>query len=312
MSRLALLTDPSFERHDTGPGHPESPARNVAVRQALAPFVPKALRIPLRIASEDELALCHSRAYIARAKQDIASGLSELSTGDTQVSFASWEVATEAVGAVLGAVDVVCGKQADTAFCAVRPPGHHATPVRGMGFCVFNNIAIGARYAQKKHGIGRVLIVDWDVHHGNGTQDVFYQDGSVMFCSTHQHPWYPGSGLVQEKGEGKGEGKILNFPFPAGSGRAEILGEAFEQHLVKAANAFKPELILISAGFDSREGDPLGRFRLTDSDYRDLTALLRTIAAQHAGGKVVSVLEGGYSLKGLAAGVSAHVSALSA
>ncbi len=306
MSRFALLTDPSFERHETGPGHPESPARNAAVRQALAKV--KALRVKQRIASEDEIALGHSRDYIKRAKQDIAAGLKELSTGDTRVSPASWEVATEAVGGVLGAVDLVCGGQADTAFCAVRPPGHHATPTRGMGFCVFNNIAIGARYAQKKHGLARVLIVDWDVHHGNGTQDIFYGDRSVMFLSTHQHPWYPGSGLASETGEGN----ILNFPFPAGSGRAEILGQAFEQHLVKAADAFHPELIMISAGFDSREGDPLGRFRLTDTDFGDLTTLLRTIAAKHAGGRIVSVLEGGYSLFGLASGVTAHVAALSA
>ena len=308
MSRFALLSDPRFERHETGPGHPESPARNAAVRQALAPFMAKAIRVKQRIASEDEIALCHSRDYIARARKDIAAGLGELSTGDTQVSKASWEVATEAVGGVLGAVDLVCGKQADTAFCAVRPPGHHATPTRGMGFCVFNNIAIGARYAQKKHGLARVLIVDWDVHHGNGTQDVFYHDSSVMFMSTHQHPWYPGSGLANETGKGN----IFNFPFPAGSGRAEILGQAFEQHLVKAAEAFKPELIMISAGFDSREGDPLGRFRLTDRDFHDLTTLLRTLAAKHAGGRIVSVLEGGYSLTGLASGVTAHVAALSA
>ena len=306
MSRFALLTDPSFERHETGPGHPESPARNAAVRQALSKV--KALRVKQRIASEDEIALGHSRDYIKRAKQDIAAGLKELSTGDTRVSPASWEVATEAVGGVLGAVDLVCGGQADTAFCAVRPPGHHATPTRGMGFCVFNNIAIGARYAQKKHALARVLIVDWDVHHGNGTQDIFYGDRSVMFLSTHQHPWYPGSGLASETGEGN----ILNFPFPAGSGRAEILGQAFEQHLVKAADAFHPELIMISAGFDSREGDPLGRFRLTDTDFGDLTTLLRTIAAKHAGGRIVSVLEGGYSLSGLASGVTAHVAALSA
>lgn len=311
MSRFALSTDASFERHDTGPGHPESPARNAAVRQALSPFTKSAQRIQQRIASEDEIALCHSREYIARAKSDIASGARELSTGDTQVSRASWEVATEAVGGVLGAVDLVCGKKAETAFCAVRPPGHHATPTRGMGFCVFNNVAIGARYAQKKHGLGRVLIVDWDVHHGNGTQDVFYEDGSVMFLSTHQHPWYPGSGLATERGAGRGQGKILNFPFPAGSGRAEVLGQAFEQHLVKAAEAFKPELIMISAGFDSRQDDPLGRFQLQDADFADLTTLMRTIAAKHAGGRVVSVLEGGYSLSGLASGVSAHVAALS-
>ena len=311
MSRFAVLTDPSFARHDTGPRHPESPARNAAVRQALAPITAQAVRIKQRIASEDEIALCHSREYIARAKHDIASGLRELSTGDTHVSKASWEVATEAVGGVLGAVDLVCGHEADTAFCAVRPPGHHATPTRGMGFCVFNNIAIGARYAQKKHGVARVLIVDWDVHHGNGTQDIFYQDGSVMFVSTHQHPWYPGSGLHTEKGEGKGAGRILNFPFPAGSGRAEILEQAFEQHLVKAADEFRPDLIMISAGFDSREGDPLGRFVLTDSDFADLTTLLRTLAAKYSGGRIVSVLEGGYSLTGLASGVAAHVAALS-
>ncbi len=310
MSGFALLTDPSFARHDTGPGHPESPARNTAVRQALEPWLATATRIPLRIASEDEIALCHPRDYLARAHRDIASGASELSTGDTQVSKASWEVATEAVGGVLGAVDLVCTKKVDTAFCAVRPPGHHATPSRGMGFCVFNNIAIGARYAQKKHGIARVLIVDWDVHHGNGTQDIFYRDGSVMFLSTHQHPWYPGTGLANEKGEGKGEGRILNFPFAAGSGRAEVLHQAFEQHLVKAADEFKPELVMISAGFDSREGDPLGRFRLSDTDYRDLTHLMRSIAAKHAGNRVVSVLEGGYSLPGLASGVAAHVRAL--
>ena len=312
MSRFALLSDASFERHDPGVGHPESPARNAAVRHALEPFTKRAIRVAQRIASEDELALCHSREYIATAKRDIAARARELSTGDTQVSRASWEVATEAVGGVLGAIDLVCGKQADTAFCAVRPPGHHATPTRGMGFCVFNNVAIGARYAQKKHGLARVLIVDWDVHHGNGTQEVFYRDGSVMFLSTHQHPWYPGSGLVGEKGEGKGEGRILNFPFPAGSGRAEVLGQAFEEHLVKAEEAFKPELVMISAGFDSREGDPLGHFRLSDVDFRDLTNLMRTIAGRHAGGRVVSVLEGGYSLAGLGAGVASHVGALSA
>ena len=179
-----------------------------------------------------------------------------------------------------------------------------------MGFCIFNNVAIAARYAQKKHGVQRVLIADWDVHHGNGTQDVFYSDGSVMFLSTHQHPWYPGTGMTNEKGEGKAAGKILNFPLPAGSGRTEILTQAFEQHLVKATAEFKPELIMISAGFDSREGDPLGHFRLTDTDFRDLTTLMRTLAAQHAGGRVVSVLEGGYDLRALGRSVVRHLIAL--
>jgi acetoin utilization deacetylase AcuC-like enzyme len=178
-----------------------------------------------------------------------------------------------------------------------------------MGFCIFNSIAIAARYAQRKYGIDRVLIADWDVHHGNGTQDVFYTDGSVFFFSTHQHPWYPGTGLPDETGEGAGEGMTLNCPFPAGSGRKEILG-AFQEKLMPVADEVKPELVLISAGFDSREGDPLGNFFLTDADFADLTRVMLEIADKHAGGRVVSVLEGGYSLTGLAAAVRAHVEAL--
>jgi len=203
---------------------------------------------------------------------------------------------------------VVTG-QAKNAFCIVRPPGHHATAARGMGFCLFDNIAIAARYAQRKHGLSRVLIADWDVHHGNGTQDIFYSDGTVFFFSTHQHPWYPGTGAPEETGEGVGKGTTLNSPFPAGSGRKEILG-AFQEKLLPAARAFHPDLVLISAGFDSRIGDPLGNFLLTDADFTDLTKVLREIADQSAGGRLVSILEGGYSLEGLAAGVRAHVEAL--
>ena len=177
-----------------------------------------------------------------------------------------------------------------------------------MGFCIFNNIAIGARYAQKKHGIERVLIADWDVHHGNGTQDVFYSDGSVFFFSTHQSPWYPGTGDAGETGEGKGKGMTMNCPLPAGSHK-EIL-EAFRVKLMAAANSFKPDLVMISAGFDSRLNDPLGRFRLTDDDFADLTRMMLDMAEKHAGGRLVSVLEGGYSLEGLAASVAAHVTTL--
>jgi acetoin utilization deacetylase AcuC-like enzyme len=178
-----------------------------------------------------------------------------------------------------------------------------------MGFCIFNTIAIAARYAQKKHAVGRVLIADWDVHHGNGTQDIFYNDGSVFFFSTHQSPWYPGTGAREERGEGPGAGMTLNCPFPAGAGRKEILG-AFQQELMKAADNVKPEFVLISAGFDSRAGDPLGQFLLTDTDFADLTRVMREIADKHAGGRLLSVLEGGYSLTGLAAGIRAHVEAL--
>ncbi|MFN7925041.1 MAG: histone deacetylase [Bryobacteraceae bacterium] len=306
----ALLLDPLYKLHDTGPGHPETAARYDAVSEALKPLARNTVAIKPREANEDEIALCHARAYIARAKRDIAAGLDQLSTGDTSVCPASFDVAVKATGGVLNAVDAVVAGKASNAFCAVRPPGHHATPARGMGFCVFNNIAVAARYAQKKHGAARVLIADWDVHHGNGTQDVFYSDGSVLFMSTHQHPWYPGTGMRDERGEGKAEGRILNYPLPAGSGRAEILA-VFQHDLMKAADEFKPDLIMISAGFDSREGDPLGRFRLTDTDFRDLTLTLMEIADKHSKGKLVSVLEGGYSLTGLASGVSAHFAALS-
>ena len=180
-----------------------------------------------------------------------------------------------------------------------------------MGFCLFNNLAIAARYAQRKHKIGKVLIADWDVHHGNGTQDIFYEDGSVLVFNTHQSPWYPGTGRADETGTGKGSGCILNCPFPAGSGRKEILG-AFKDKLLPAANRFKPELVMISAGFDSRVGDPLGRFQLADEDFSDLTALMLEIAKQHAEGRLISVLEGGYNLSGLGSAAAAHVKTLSA
>ena len=232
-----------------------------------------------------------------------------LSTGDTAVSEKSLEVALEAAGGLLNAVDAVVGRKAKNAFCVVRPPGHHATPDRGMGFCIFNNIAIAARYAQKKHGIGKVLIADWDVHHGNGTQDAFYRDGSVFFFSTHQSPWYPGTGKTWETGEGAGRATTLNAPFPAGAGRVEIVG-TFRNKLVKLANEFKPDLVMISAGFDSRMGDPLGKFTLDDQDFADLTSIMLEIAAQHAGGRLVSVLEGGYNLEGLGAAAASHVQAL--
>ena len=307
----ALLADPVYRNHRPGPQHPERPERFDAVLEGLrhAGIAEGMPAIKPRAATEEEIALCHRPEYIRRAKHDIASGAGSLSTGDTDVSGDTWNVALQAVGGVINAVDAVMGGKASNAFCVVRPPGHHATPSRGMGFCVFNNIAAGARHAQKRHGAGKVLIADWDVHHGNGTQDIFYRDSSVFFFSTHQFPWYPGTGRADETGDGEGKGTTLNCPFPAGSGRTEIVG-AFRDTLVPAAAAFKPDLVMISAGFDSREGDPLGRFRLTDSDFSELTGIMIEIADRYAHGRVVSVLEGGYNLSGLASAAVAHVRGL--
>lgn len=306
-----LVSDPDYVKHLTGVRHPESPKRFDAVMNGLkkSEAWAKLVQIKPRAATDAEIVACHSAEYLRTAKADIAAGLSNLSTGDTSICGDSLDIALKAAGGVLEAVDAVVAKRVQNAFCVVRPPGHHATPTRGMGFCVFNNIAIGARYAQKKHGIEKVLIVDWDVHHGNGTQDVFYEDGSVFFFSTHQHPWYPYSGMEDETGSGKGRNTVLNCPLPAGSGNKEIVG-AVKDKLLPVADKFKPDLILLSAGFDSRIEDPLGMFKLTDEDFAELTKLMMEFADEHAEGRLVSVLEGGYNLDGLAQATTAHCEAL--
>jgi len=309
----AIAADPICREHLAGREHPERPERWHAVHRALGASGLLDLATPLgaRSATEDDLAMCHRPEYLKLARHDVDSGYPYLSTGDTDISANSWEVAARAAGGGLNAVDAVVSGAARNAFCLVRPPGHHANAARGMGFCLFNNVAIAARYAQRRHGVGRVLIVDWDVHHGNGTQDIFYADPSVYFFSTHQWPLYPGTGRADETGAGTGEGATMNFPFPAGSGRAEILG-AVQNRLAPAMEAYRPELVLISAGFDSRVDDLLGRFTLTDEDFADLTRAVMEIADRSAGGRVVSMLEGGYSLDGLASAAVAHVSALTA
>jgi acetoin utilization deacetylase AcuC-like enzyme len=306
-----FVADPKCLRHDTGFGHPESSRRYTAVFDALqtAGLIAKMARLEPRVVTAEDLELVHGARYLALAEHEITSKLPQLSTGDTAVSAASWEAACVAAGSALAAVDAVVAGKVANAFCLVRPPGHHASADVGMGFCVLNNVALAARHAQRRHGLKRVLIVDWDVHHGNGTQDIFYADGSVFFFSTHQWPWYPGTGPAKETGEGAGKGTTLNCPLPAGSGRAEIFA-AFEKQLIPAMADFRPELVLISAGFDSRIDDPLGHFRLTDQDFADLTKLVRGLADQHAQGRVVSLLEGGYSLSGLASAATAHVAAL--
>lgn len=310
---LALVLDQLFTQHVTGE-HPEHFSRYLALTKMFetSGLSTRLKKIESRIATFEDLTAVHDKRYLTLAQREIESNFQQLSTGDTAVCPDSWLVASHAAGSVCAAVDEVYSETHNNtkrAFCAVRPPGHHATPDRGMGFCIFNNIAVGARYAQQKYGVGKVAILDWDVHHGNGTQDIFYEDETVLFCSVHQSPWYPGTGMLEELGSGKGRGLTLNAPLPAGSDMTQI-GDKIDAKFLAAMRKFRPELIMISAGFDSRLGDPLGKFRLLDEDYRTLTNWLRKIAEEFSDGRLISVLEGGYSLEGLAAGVQAHVEAL--
>lgn len=308
-----LLLDLEFCEHDPGDHHPEAPGRIRAIEGELTGtgLAEKCEALEMRSATDDEARLAHTDGYVKTVIAEIdGSGSGQLSTGDTNYGPGSLDVARHATGGLLNAVDGVVDGKLDNAFCAVRPPGHHATPDRGMGFCIFNNAAIAARYAQKKHGLERVAIIDWDVHHGNGTQDIFYSDGSVFYFSTHQHPWYPGTGAKDETGAGNGRGTTLNVPLPAGSGMDEI-GASFRGVFSTKMKEFKPDLVIISAGFDSRLGDPLGQLTLTDEDFAALTRILLEMAGEFAGGRLVSVLEGGYNQSGLAKAVASHLSVLS-
>jgi acetoin utilization deacetylase AcuC-like enzyme len=310
--KIGYLYDDIYLKHDTGGYHPERPERLTAINQKInsAKWYKDLLPMDAKTGVLETVSLVHDKRYIKKVEEECEAGYMGLSTGDTSICRESYSIALSAVGGVMNTVDAVFSEKINQAFCAVRPPGHHANQTRGMGFCVFNNIAIAARYAQKKYGIKRILIADWDVHHGNGTQDIFYEDDSVFFMSTHQYPWYPGTGHFSETGSGKGKGFTMNRPFSAGAGNEEIIG-AFKEDLLPAAKKFKPEFTLISAGFDSRVGDPLGHFQIDDGGFQELTRIMLDISQIAGKGRLVSILEGGYSLEGLAAGVFAHIEELS-
>lgn len=307
MSSTVLLTDTSFDAHNWH-GHVEQAARLQAVRRALdASGLHGELRhYAPRPAPDAALEAVHSDQLLRRVRQLASYGGGQFDS-DTYVTADSWEVAALAAGAAVGAVEAVLDGQARNAFALVRPPGHHATPGRAMGFCLINNIAVAARYAQRALGLERVAIVDYDVHHGNGTQDIFYADPAVLFCSTHAAPFYPGTGALGEMGDRvEAHGATLNVPLPFGVGDVGY-ARVFEQVIAPALRRFQPQLIMVSAGYDAHWSDPLGPMVLSVSGYARLNQILLGLADELCGGKLVMVLEGGYNLDALGACVVASL-----
>ncbi|RWC32771.1 MAG: histone deacetylase family protein [Mesorhizobium sp.] len=301
-----LYTHPIFLEHLTPPGHPERPDRLRAIERVLDDEAFAALdRVQAPEGDEATILYAHPADFVARVRAAIPDeGIARIDA-DTSVSPKSWQAAITAIGASNAAIDDVFAGRADNVFVAARPPGHHAEKTTAMGFCLFNTAAIAARYAQKKHGVERVAVVDWDVHHGNGTQDIFWDDPSVLYCSTHQMPLYPGTGAKNETGAGN----IVNAPLAPQTG-SEVFRDAFLSRVLPSLDNFAPDLIIISAGFDAHHRDPLAEINLTEDDFDWATGQLMQRAARHSGNRLVSLLEGGYDLQGLAFSVAAHVGRL--
>ncbi len=306
-----LYTDPLFMQHETG-RHPECPdrLRSITARLQAAGLIERCATCKSTPLTEDQVREVHDPAVVERAQQAARAGGGWLDA-DTFVSPASFEVALAAAGACVAAVDAVLNGSDRTALCLVRPPGHHATLTQSMGFCLFNNIALAAHHAARHAGLNRILIVDWDVHHGNGTQDIFYADPTVMFFSIHRYGqgFYPGTGAAQETGTGPGLGYTRNEPVRFGTSRAEY-HDRFRKALEESASRIRPELVLLSAGFDAHRDDPIGSLGLETEDFAVLTREVLKIAKIHAGGRLVSCLEGGYNLDALAESVRVHLAEL--
>ncbi len=311
MNTVGFIYHPEYLKHDTGSGHPERPDRlRALVKHLLGTELWKQLHHLQPTAPAVEwLTAVHPESYVKSIEQRCRSGVRILDFGDTRVCRDSYDVALLAVGGVLLGVDQVISGELSSAFCALRPPGHHAETQTAMGFCLFNNVAVGARYAQKKYGLERVAILDWDVHHGNGTQEIFYDDPTVLYLSLHQYPYYPGTGAANETGTGLGEGYTVNCPMPAGSGWKEYEA-AFRSTILPALHRFQPQLLMISAGFDAHRDDPLAHIQLTDDSFAEMTKMMMEIASAYCNGKIVSVLEGGYHLEALARSVERHLQEL--
>jgi acetoin utilization deacetylase AcuC-like enzyme len=306
MSTL-LVTHPACLEHLTPRGHPERPDRLRAIEHALeAEKFQSLARVQAPQAALEVIALCHPMDYITQIRDAIPmEGIVQLDA-DTSMSHGTFEAALRAAGGAVYAVDEVMTKKAANAFVAVRPPGHHAETARPMGFCIFDNAAIAARYARTRYGIARAAIVDFDVHHGNGSQEIFWADRSVMYCSTHQMPLYPGTGAVSESGEFD---TVVNAPLRPGDG-GEAFRAAFENRVLPRLRDFAPELVIISAGFDAHMRDPLANLNLVEADFAWATQKLMDVADRFADDRVVSLLEGGYDLEALANSTAAHVTAL--
>lgn len=301
-----LYTHPIFLEHITPTGHPERPDRLRAIERILDDEAFAALdRQEAPMGDESTVLYCHPRDFVERVRKAIPSDGIAVIDSDTVASPKTWQAALTAIGAANAAVDDVFTGKADNVFVAARPPGHHAEKTTAMGFCLFNTAAIAARYAQEKHGVERVAIVDWDVHHGNGTQDIFWDDPSVLYCSTHQMPLYPGTGARNETGAGN----IVNAPLAPATG-SDIFREAFDTRVLPAIDSFAPDLIIISAGFDAHHRDPLAEINLVEDDFDWATGQLMDRARRHSSNRLVSLLEGGYDLHGLAFSVAAHVGRL--